>query len=213
MQEGGIFYPAFLAFRKLHSFLIILKLSLLLLDSQATILSNEILACTKRNMHFVFLIILPGTYMMIHSEKLQIREIEYNSPEYKKELELRDKVLRKPLGMSLFVENLDADKSDVHIGAFIHNKLVGVLILTRLHEDQVKMRQVAVDEEMRFSRIGTQMVQFAEMISKNRHYKTMVLNARKTAVAFYETLGYETVSDEFLEINIPHFKMRKDLLK
>jgi len=149
--------------------------------------------------------------MLIDTEKLQIREIEYNSPEYKKELELRDKVLRKPLGMSLFVENLDADKNDVHVGAFVHNQLVGVLILTRLNDDQVKMRQVAVDEEMRCIRIGSQMVQYAEMISKNRHYRTMLLNARKTAVAFYEKLGYETIGDEFLEINIPHFKMHKDL--
>jgi len=151
--------------------------------------------------------------MLIDTEKLQLKEIEYNSPEYKQELELRDKVLRKPLGMSLFVENLDADKNDVHIGAFIHHQLVGVLILTRLDDDQVKMRQVAVDEEMRFKKIGREMVLYAEMISLNRHYRTMVLNARKTALAFYEKLGYETVSDEFLEINIPHFKMRKDLLK
>jgi len=150
--------------------------------------------------------------MMINTEKLQIREIEYNSQEYKNELELRDKVLRQPLGMNLFTENLVADKNDVHIGAFIHLQLVGVLILTRLNATDVKMRQVAVDEKMRSKHIGSKLVVFAEMFSKNREYTTMFLNARKTAVGFYEKLGYETVGDEFLEINIPHFKMRKDLL-
>ena len=144
-------------------------------------------------------------------DTLQIREINYNSPDYMQELELRDKVLRKPLGMSLSDDNLEADKDDVHIGAFVDNKLVGVLILTRLNRNEVKMRQVAVGEEMRSKKIGSKMVAYAELFSTNLHYTTMLLNARKTAVGFYEKLGYNKVGNEFLEINIPHFKMYKFL--
>jgi len=146
-----------------------------------------------------------------NNDTLQIREIKYNSPDYRHELELRDKVLREPLGMSLYDENLKADTGDVHIGSFHHNKLVGVLILTRLNENEVKMRQVAVLEEMRSKKIGTQLVEYAESFSRSRDYTTMLLHARKTAVGFYDKLGYEKVGDEFLEINIPHFKMRKSL--
>jgi len=144
-------------------------------------------------------------------DTLQIREINYNSPDYMQELELRDKVLRKPLGMSLSDDNLEADKNDIHIGAFVDNKLVGVLILTRLNQNEVKMRQVAVGEEMRSKKIGSKMVAYAELFSSNLQYTTMVLNARKTAVGFYEKLGYNKVGNEFLEINIPHFKMSKFL--
>lgn len=85
--------------------------------------------------------------MIENRDKIQIREISYNTPDYTKELVLRDKVLRKPLGMSLYDANLDAEKDDVHIGAFVNNDMVGVLILTRLNADEVKMRQVAVDED------------------------------------------------------------------
>ena len=141
-------------------------------------------------------------------DTLQIREINYNSPDYMQELELRDKVLRKPLGMSLSDDNLEADKNDIHIGAFVDNKLVGVLILSRLNQNDVKMRQVAVLEGMRSKKIGSKMVAYAEQFSKDLHYTTMLLNARKTAVGFYEKLGYEKVGNEFLEINNPHFKMR-----
>jgi len=144
-------------------------------------------------------------------DTLQIREINYNSPDYMHELELRDKVLRKPLDMSLFDDNLEVDKQDVHIGAFVDNQLVGVLILTRLNQNEVKMRQVAVGEEMRSKKIGSKMVAYAELFSSNLQYTTMVLNARKTAVGFYEKLGYNKVGNEFLEINIPHFKMSKFL--
>ncbi len=151
--------------------------------------------------------------MIENRDKIQIREISYNTPDYTKELVLRDKVLRKPLGMSLYDANLDAEKDDVHIGAFVNNDMVGVLILTRLNADEVKMRQVAVDEDWRSLNIGRALVVFAEESSKMKGFKTMLLNARKAAVGFYDKLGYEIISDEFLEINIPHYKMCKQLSK
>jgi predicted GNAT family N-acyltransferase len=149
--------------------------------------------------------------MIEKMEKILIREFSFNSEEYSKELELRDKVLRKPLGMILYNENLEVDKTDVHIGAFKENRIVGVLLLTSLNSTDIKMRQVAVDEDFRSRKIGTRMVRYAEDYSAAKGYKTMVLNARKTAVAFYEKLGYEKISQEFLEINIPHFKMSKNI--
>jgi len=150
--------------------------------------------------------------MIEQIEKVQIKEFGFNSDEYRNELELRDKVLRKPLGMNLYDENLEADKNDVHIGAFINKRMVGVLILTGLNSKDIKMRQVAVDDDFRAMKIGTEMVRFAEEYSKKKGYSTMLLNARKTAVAFYEKLGYTKMSGEFLEINIPHYKMSKSLL-
>ena len=150
--------------------------------------------------------------MIENKENVQIRQFSFNSEEYRNELELRDKVLRKPLGMNLYDENLEADKNDVHIGAFINNRIVGVLILTILNSNKLKMRQVAVDEDFRAMKIGTEMVRFAEEYSKEKGYSTMSLNARKTAVAFYEKLGYAKMSREFLEINIPHYKMSKSLM-
>jgi ribosomal protein S18 acetylase RimI-like enzyme len=150
--------------------------------------------------------------MIERIDNMQIKEFGFNSEEYRNELELRNKVLRKPLGMSLYDENLEADKNDVHIGAFINNRIVGVLILTILNSNELKMRQVAVDDDFRAMKIGTGMVRFAEEYSKKKGYSTMLLNARKTAVAFYEKLGYKKISGEFLEINIPHYKMSKSLL-
>jgi len=143
--------------------------------------------------------------------EIHIREIKYQTPDYNKELILRDQVLRKPLGMSLFDENLDAEINDYHIGAFIHNKLVGILILTPLNVDTVKMRQVAVDETLQSQKVGSKLVYFAEQFSQKKGYSILVLNARKTAVEFYEKLGYLKISDEFLEINIPHYKMSKSI--
>ena len=144
--------------------------------------------------------------------ELQIREIKYQTPDYDQALKLRDQVLRKPLGMSLFDEKMDAEINDYHIGAFTLDKLVGTLILTPLSEDSVKMRQVAVDETLQSQKVGSILVHFAEQFSRKKGYSTIILNARKTAVEFYEKLGYLKISDEFLEINIPHYKMNKSIL-
>jgi predicted GNAT family N-acyltransferase len=148
---------------------------------------------------------------MNENNELQIKMIDYHSKDYSQEQELRNRVLRKPMGMSLYDENLEAEQHDVHIGAYIQGTLAGVLILTKLNTADIKMRQVAVDVAFRGRKTGTELVHFAEEYSKKEGFSTMVLHARKTAVGFYEKLGYETVGEEFLEINIPHFNMRKCL--
>jgi hypothetical protein len=38
-----------------------------------------------------------------------------------------------------------------------------------------------------------------------------MMHARKTAVGFYEKQGYEILGDEFLEVSVPHYEMRKKL--
>ncbi|HET7732951.1 MAG TPA: GNAT family N-acetyltransferase [Paludibacter sp.] len=144
-------------------------------------------------------------------DTILVRELNYDSDDYRKELELRDEVLRKPLGMSLYNDNLEGDKNDTHIGAFLGEELVGVLILTRLSQTDVKMRQVAVAEAMQSQKVGSKMVRFAEAFARKAGYKNMVLNARKTAVSFYLKQGYSIIGDEFQEINIPHYKMQKQI--
>ncbi len=39
----------------------------------------------------------------------------------------------------------------------------------------------------------------------------MIMHARKTAVGFYEKLGYKVTGKEFVEITIPHVVMEKKL--
>ena len=143
---------------------------------------------------------------------IDIREIKYQTEDYNQELKLRDQVLRKPLGLSLYDENLKAEKDDFHIGAYTNDHLIGVLILTKQNEKEIKMRQVAVSEQWRSIKVGTALVRYAEHYAKNEDYEIVLLHARKTAREFYLKLGYESVGEEFLEINIPHYCMRKSLV-
>jgi predicted GNAT family N-acyltransferase len=145
----------------------------------------------------------------INMDNIIIKEIAYSTPAYESEVALRDKILRKPLGMSLYNEDLTNEKQDTHIGAFLDNSLVGVLILTKLESNDYKMRQVAVDDTMQGKGTGKKLVEFAEAFAIKTGAKKMVLHARKTAIPFYEKLGYQTEGNEFLEVNILHKKMFK----
>lgn len=49
-----------------------------------------------------------------------------------------------------------------------------------------------------------------ETIKKHGYFKAK-LNAQKYAEEFYKKLGYQTISDEFLDAGIPHITMVKDL--
>jgi predicted GNAT family N-acyltransferase len=52
---------------------------------------------------------------------------------------------------------------------------------------------------------------FAENIARDLGYKKLCMHARKTAVGFYQKLGYGIAGEEFVEVTIPHFIMEKAL--
>jgi len=140
-----------------------------------------------------------------------ISKIPYGSVDYKAELTLRNKILRIPLGLDLLDEDLSGEKNDVHLGAFDGDDLAGVLVLTKVDSETVRMRQVAVDESYQHCGIGTALVAAAEQEALSLGYSRMTLHARQTAVKFYEQLGYAVEGEPFTEVGIPHRAMSKAL--
>lgn len=145
-------------------------------------------------------------------ESVKIKEIEFSSEQYKKALEIRNEVLRKPLGRNIYEENLTSDARSIHISAYYEGEMIGTLVLTEIHEQEIKMRQVAVDEKYRGYSVGRQLVLYSEDFSRALGYNKIVLHAREEACGFYEKLGYVKIGVSFIEIGIPHYKMEK-LLK
>ncbi len=143
------------------------------------------------------------------STNTNIKIIDYKSIDYDRSLDLRHRILRLPLGLSLFEEDLASDADDIHIAAFENTKILGILLLKPLDSQTVKMRQVAIDEGYKASGIGTKMIAFAEKYCRENNIKIITLNARETAVAFYKKNEYQIVSDVFYEVGIRHFRMEK----
>ncbi len=126
-------------------------------------------------------------------------------------LELRDEVLRKPLGISLDLSKLGNDATDFLIGCFEEDTIIGCVILSPLNPNTLKLRQMAVKKDFQGLGFGAAIVEWAEDFALFQGYKNIVMNARKYAIPFYEKLGYTVVGDEFTEVGIPHFKMEKEL--
>jgi predicted GNAT family N-acyltransferase len=144
--------------------------------------------------------------------EISLQRIAHGSAEYEAAVALRYRILRQPLGLDFSPEQLAAEAADIHLAAFAEERLIGCLLLTAVSNEEVKMRQVAVEESFRGQGIGSRLVAFAEQVAREHGYRTMSLHAREEAVPFYLRLGYETVGDPFIEITIPHREMRKVLL-
>ncbi|MGE3799880.1 MAG: GNAT family N-acetyltransferase [Candidatus Kapaibacterium sp.] len=144
---------------------------------------------------------------------MDCREILYGSREYEETVALRDVVLRRPLGLVFSSETLKAESSDFHLACYgDEGELLACLILTPEDTENIRMRQVAVREDLQGGGIGTTLVQFSEEFAKARRFSCMTMHARESAVPFYERLNYERYGERFEEVTIPHWKMRKKLV-
>ena len=97
------------------------------------------------------------------------------------------------------------------MGAFEDERLLGCCLLSPQDKATVRLRQMAVPNNMQGKGIGRALMIFAENIARDLGYKKLCMHARKTAKGFYEKLGYAVTGDEFMEVTIPHYIMEKAL--
>ncbi|HEY9341188.1 MAG TPA: GNAT family N-acetyltransferase [Hanamia sp.] len=142
---------------------------------------------------------------------MPIRQIDFNSGEYKQMIHLREEILRKPLHLTFEADELDNEINDILIGAFDEEKMLGCCILSRVDTRVVRLRQMAVQNNLQGKGIGASMMNFAENLARDSGYKKLIMHARKTAVGFYEKLGYKVSGHEFMEVSLPHYIMSKKL--
>jgi predicted GNAT family N-acyltransferase len=142
---------------------------------------------------------------------MQFQRIDFLSQKYYQSLSLRYDVLRKPLKLHFTLDDLIPDKNSFHLVGIDRNNVVACLVLSEITKKELKMRQVAVKELLQGKGIGKKIVAFAEKEAKKFGYTSFILNARKSAVPFYLSMGYQIHGEEFLEVGIPHFKMKKDI--
>jgi len=138
--------------------------------------------------------------------------IDFGTPAHDETVRLRRDILRIPLGLEFYAKDLALEYDQYHLAGYDTNgDLVACLVLKSLPNYEIKMRQVSVREDVQNKGIGQLMVTASEDLSRKMGFKKMVLHARKTAVPFYKKQNYKTSGKEFLEVDIPHFKMAKNL--
>jgi predicted GNAT family N-acyltransferase len=81
----------------------------------------------------------------------------------------------------------------------------------RLVDGYGKVERICVLPSYRNKGAGKLIMEAIEHIAKERSIDKLKLNAQTHAEPFYKKLGYETVSDVFMEAGIPHVTMTKYL--
>ncbi|MBF0106566.1 MAG: GNAT family N-acetyltransferase [Deltaproteobacteria bacterium] len=140
---------------------------------------------------------------------MHFTQITYNSKLYHEEIMLRQEILRKPLGLDIHDEDLSCESKQLHFGMIDHDTLIACVVIVPQANKTAKGRQMAVSQSQQKKGIGQILIKEVEAELKKRGFDKIELHARKTAVGFYQKLGYSIVGDEFSEVTIPHYKMEK----
>jgi N-acetylglutamate synthase-like GNAT family acetyltransferase len=143
---------------------------------------------------------------------MALKQIDHGTAEYRMMVSLRDELLRRPLGLAFKPEDLDGEKDDILICSFDEEKMLGCCLLTEVEPKTVRLRQMAVRNNLQGKGIGDSIIRFAETLARDKGYRKIIMHARATAVGFYERCGYKICSDEFIEVTLPHKVMEKQLM-
>jgi ribosomal protein S18 acetylase RimI-like enzyme len=142
---------------------------------------------------------------------MALKIIDHGTAEYRQMVKLRDDILRKPLGLGFTPEELESEKENMLIAAFEDEQILGCCMLVEEQPGTVRLRQMAVLNDLQGKGIGRALMNFAENIARDRGYKIVRMHARVHAVGFYEKVGYKIRGDKFVEVTIPHYVMEKQL--
>lgn len=152
-----------------------------------------------------------GNLSRYHYPVMALKIIDHGTPEYQQMVKLRDDILRRPLGLGFTAPELESEKNNMLIGAFEEDQILACCMLVEKDPITVRLRQMAVLDNLQGKGIGRALMSFAENIARDRGYKVLSMHARKNAIGFYEKMGYKVASDEFTEVTIPHYVMEKQL--
>lgn len=140
------------------------------------------------------------------------REIFFGSQDYESECLLRDELLRRPLGLNLFEEDLASECDQWHFGLFAEDgSLLACGVALPVDEQIVKIRQVAVVEREQARGKGKRLMREIEVILRERGFTQVVLHARRSVSGFYLNCEYQIEGEEFEEVGLPHLRMVKSI--
>jgi GNAT superfamily N-acetyltransferase len=142
---------------------------------------------------------------------MALKIIDHGTVEYRQMVKLRDDILRKPLGLGFTPEELENERDHMLIAAFEEDQMLGCCMLIEEQPSVIRLRQMAVLNDLQGKGIGRALMNFAENLARDRGFRIIRMHARVNAVGFYEKVGYKVKGDQFMEVTIPHYVMEKNL--
>jgi predicted GNAT family N-acyltransferase len=125
-------------------------------------------------------------------------------------LELRVQVFCEEQGVS---HEEELDGQDQRCTQIVALDETGVIATCRLRviDGGSKLERMAVERGRREGGVGRKLLERAEAEAHSSGAPRMILHAQRSAEGFYAKAGYEVQGDPFVEAEIEHVRMTKDL--
>ncbi|TDQ42154.1 GNAT family N-acetyltransferase [Aureibacillus halotolerans] len=110
--------------------------------------------------------------------------------------------------------SLEMDAFDavaLHAVCYLEGQAVGAVRFRETTNNVGKVERLCVLSTHRGYGIGKHLMHAIEKLATLNQLSAVQLNAQSHALPFYEKLGYEAVSEPFMEANMPHVTMLKKL--
>ncbi len=145
-------------------------------------------------------------------DPVQCRRIAFASAQYRQTLHLRETVLRVPLGLTLSEGDLHGEEGQWHFVLLDgRDALLASVVAVPLGEGLYKLRQMAVRADLQGLGLGSRLLADVEGQLRTHGASSIILHARVSVVPFYQMLGYVSEGDDFVEVTLPHRRMRKQI--
>ena len=142
---------------------------------------------------------------------IECREIAHDTILYLAAVGLRDRMLRRPLGLTLSIEELARESAHRHFVLVDGASVVACLMVVPVAAGVVQIRQMAVDDARQGTGLGRLLMSETERLLASEGIGEVFLHARETAIGFYTRLGYAPSGERFTEVGLVHQRMGKAL--
>lgn len=149
--------------------------------------------------------------------KLRVQRIDTRHPLYEKEVDLRERVLLKPIGLDMEKFRAlypDQDEASRHIVITLDHptgeKVVGCVHLRPDTPEKGvgKLSQMCVDPQRQTEGVGRMMIaELEKMAVGELGLQRIYCHAQAPAVGFYKKMGWSIEGEMFEEAGIEHYKM------
>ncbi len=140
-------------------------------------------------------------------------EVKFAASEQEREaaFTVRKKVFVEEQGVPLTMEIDEHDTSADHFVVYDGPNAIAAGRIRTIASEVGKVERVCVLKEYRGQHLGVLIMNALEEHAKKTGIHKILLNAQSYAIPFYEKLGYAVTSPEFMDADIPHRAMEKQM--
>ena len=124
---------------------------------------------------------------------------------------VREKVFVEEQGVPLHLELDEHDATAIHFIVYDNEKVIAASRIREIDAGIGKIERVCVLKDYRGKKLGMLIMKEVEKHASEKGLKKLKLHAQSYSVPFYEKLNYIVTSPEFMDADIPHRVMEKDI--